>query len=252
MELMSAKRYFLQDIAGWLMSEKLNGVFARWDGKNLLSKNGNIFHAPDWFKQQLPENVYLEGELYIDRNMLGTIVGIVRKLIPIDAEWNLIKYCVFDAPKYNGYYVERLAYAKRILKTCKVGKEIKHKLCKSNRHLDEFYNGIISTGGEGVVLRNMVSLYELRRSDNYLKYKPTDSDEARVVDSIETWSLFSGSTAKIICRWKGKLFAIVIKLNKHCSDLKPVVGDNLTFTFRGTGNDGLPVNPNFVLVRDYE
>ena len=31
------------------MSEKLDGVRAYWDGKQFLSRQGNLFHAPDWF-----------------------------------------------------------------------------------------------------------------------------------------------------------------------------------------------------------
>src|SRR5438552_3249716 len=37
------------DLAGWWISEKLDGVRAYWDGKNFYSRQGNLFHAPDWF-----------------------------------------------------------------------------------------------------------------------------------------------------------------------------------------------------------
>ena len=32
------------------MSEKLDGVRAFWDGKELISRTGDVFHAPAWFK----------------------------------------------------------------------------------------------------------------------------------------------------------------------------------------------------------
>ena len=54
------------DLAGWWMSEKLDGVRAYWDGKQFLSRLGNIYHAPDWFVAGLP-NVPLDGELWIAR-----------------------------------------------------------------------------------------------------------------------------------------------------------------------------------------
>ncbi len=34
------------DLTGWWMSEKLDGVRAWWDGKQFLSRQGNVFHAP--------------------------------------------------------------------------------------------------------------------------------------------------------------------------------------------------------------
>src|SRR5262245_50176277 len=44
-----------QDLAGWWLSEKLDGVRAYWDGKSLISRLGNRFHAPNWFLEGLPE-----------------------------------------------------------------------------------------------------------------------------------------------------------------------------------------------------
>src|SRR5580692_396561 len=37
------------DLAGWWMSEKLDGVRAYWTGREFLSRLGNPFHVPDWF-----------------------------------------------------------------------------------------------------------------------------------------------------------------------------------------------------------
>src|SRR5262245_61120536 len=54
------------DLSGWWMSEKLDGVRAYWDGKQFLSRQGNLYHAPAWFTAGLPE-VPLDGELWIDR-----------------------------------------------------------------------------------------------------------------------------------------------------------------------------------------
>ncbi len=38
------------------MSEKLDGVRAYWDGKQFLSRQGNLYHAPDWFTAGLPDH----------------------------------------------------------------------------------------------------------------------------------------------------------------------------------------------------
>src|SRR5580658_1746325 len=43
------------DLTGWWMSEKLDGVRAYWDGKQFLSRQGNLYHAPDWFVAGLPD-----------------------------------------------------------------------------------------------------------------------------------------------------------------------------------------------------
>src|SRR5262249_36088719 len=66
------------DLAGWWMSEKLDGVRAYWDGTQFLSRQGNRFHAPDWFVAGLPETP-LDGELWLDRKKFQRAVSIVRR-----------------------------------------------------------------------------------------------------------------------------------------------------------------------------
>src|ERR1700683_432904 len=66
------------DLSGWWMSEKLDGVRAYWDGRQFLSRAGNLFHAPPWFTENFPQ-VPLDGELWIGRKKFQRTVGIVRR-----------------------------------------------------------------------------------------------------------------------------------------------------------------------------
>ena len=65
------------DLTGWWMSEKLDGVRAYWDGKQFLSRQGNVYHAPDWFRAALPGEP-LDGELWMDRKAFQRTVSVVR------------------------------------------------------------------------------------------------------------------------------------------------------------------------------
>ena len=56
-----------QDIDGWYVSEKLDGIRCYFDGTTLRSRKGNLIHAPYHFYQFFPKNVHLDGELWIDR-----------------------------------------------------------------------------------------------------------------------------------------------------------------------------------------
>ena len=55
------------DYTGWFLSEKLDGYRCFWDTKNFRSRNGNIFYLPQKIKSQMPKNIYLDGEIYIDK-----------------------------------------------------------------------------------------------------------------------------------------------------------------------------------------
>jgi len=54
------------DVSRYLVSEKLHGVRAIWDGKSLRFRSGNEVHAPRWFVDGLPKQS-LDGELWMGR-----------------------------------------------------------------------------------------------------------------------------------------------------------------------------------------
>jgi len=67
--LMLANKYDDEiDPKGWFMSEKLDGVRCFWNGSNMYSRNGNLFYPPDWFKNLLPKEIALDGELWTKRD----------------------------------------------------------------------------------------------------------------------------------------------------------------------------------------
>ena len=84
------------DVAGWWLSEKLDGVRGYWTGRQFQSRQGHPFHAPDWFTAGLPP-VPLDGELWLGRKMFQRTVGIVRRQDMTEL-WKEVRFLVFDAP----------------------------------------------------------------------------------------------------------------------------------------------------------
>src|SRR6266567_2413822 len=123
------------DLAGWWMSEKLDGVRAYWDGKQFVSRLGNLYHAPDWFVEALPD-VPLDGELWIDRKTFLRTVGIVRRQDKSDL-WKEVRYLVFDAPAITGGFEDRLAFLRDALaaRTPKFAEAHAQALCRDLEHL---------------------------------------------------------------------------------------------------------------------
>ena len=247
---MKANKYENKNVSGWLMSEKLDGVFARWTGRVLLSSNGNEYHAPKWFIDQLPVDVMLEGELYIGRGMLQKIVSIVRKKIPVNSEWNLIKFHVFDAPEIKGKFETRMSFASKILMRCDIAETVNIEACNSAMHLDQLFYDLINDGAEGVMLHSPDSEYEYRRTNKLLKYKPVDSDEAEVVGYKEGTGKYHGLIEALFCNWNG----LVFKLGKPSNEEHevPRIGAIITFCFHGVTDNGAPRNASFLIERGYE
>ena len=89
------------DPSGYAVSEKLDGVRAIWDGKELRFRSGLFINAPRWFVASLP-NEPLDGELWMGRGTFDTLSGAVRKAEPRDAEWKKISLMVLQRIKING------------------------------------------------------------------------------------------------------------------------------------------------------
>lgn len=95
------------DLTDWWMSEKLDGVRAYWDGRQFISRLGNVYHAPDFFTAGLPE-IPLDGELWLGRKAFQRCVSIVRRQDKSDL-WQSVRFLVFDLPAAAAPFEERLA-----------------------------------------------------------------------------------------------------------------------------------------------
>lgn len=251
MKAMLAKDYESQDVTGWWISEKLDGVRALWDGDSLISRHGNIFTAPLWFKAALPA-LPLDGELYIDRQMFQKTVGIVRKKTPVDAEWRRIQYMVFDAPTQTGGFEQRIAAAEAALAGNTVARVTKQTKCTGKVHLNAMFSNLVSSGAEGLMLRQPVSAYEQKRSDSLLKYKPFETDEANVIGHIAGAGRLSGMVGALVCLWRGKRFQVGAGMNNETRERAPCIGSTITFAFQGVTDGSVPRCPVFLAERDYE
>jgi DNA ligase-1 len=54
---------------------------------------------------------------------------------------------------------------------------------KGKQHLKEYFDDIISKGGEGVMLREPQSLYKAGRSESLRKFKPFFDTEVKVIEN---------------------------------------------------------------------
>lgn len=136
-------------IAGWYMSEKLDGMRAFWDGgvslgmpkylvpwancakdsrykekqyaTGLWSRYGNVIHAPDWWLEALP-NTPLDGELYMGASYRQDLMSIVKK--QEGDGWDDVKLHCFDIP-----YPEAI-FADGEIKTTNLKKQIVYVECR--------------------------------------------------------------------------------------------------------------------------
>jgi DNA ligase-1 len=198
MKPMLAHKYNNQDVTGWWMSEKLDGVRAIWNANNFVSRTGKVFHAPDWFKESMPK-YYLDGELWCGRGNFQETVGIVRSHKG-NSDWESVQYMVFDHVDRNKLFERRLEILHNLKfpDHCQIVKQLR---CRGQSHLEEYKSQILEMGGEGVMLREPESLYHFRRSRSLLKYKDMKYDIAVVTGYTEGKGKYEGMIGALLCQW---------------------------------------------------
>jgi len=238
------------DLTDWWMSEKLDGVRAYWDGKQFLSRQGNIYYAPDWFIEGLPA-VPLDGELWIDRKKFQRTVGIVRRQDKSDL-WNGVRFLVFDAPSASGAFEDRLAFLEEALANgaAKRVQPLAHQRCKNLEALRAELARIESLGGEGLMLRQPGSKYVAGRSTTLLKVKTFHDAEAIVVGHQAGAGRHKGRMGALLVRLPdGTDFAIGTGFSDRERANPPAIGTTVTFRYQELSDAGVPRFPSWVGVR---
>jgi DNA ligase-1 len=227
-----------EDVTQFWVSEKLDGVRARWDGKQLISRGGIVFMAPAWFMQDFP-NMPLDGELWMGRGHYQDVVSVVRKKIP-DEGWNAIKFMVFDLPAHGGNFSDRVAAMRQLARSPYL-KVIEQFRVDSNKALMEKLDDLVRHGGEGLVLHRQNALYHSGRSDDLLKLKPFDDDEAIVIGYKPGKGKNTGLMGAIKVRMdNGKTFYIGSGFTQLQRKNPPPIGSLVTYRYQGFTQAGIP------------
>jgi DNA ligase-1 len=240
-----------QDLVGWWLSEKLDGVRAYWDGKALISRLGNRFHAPDWFVEGLPE-MPLDGELWIGRKAFQRTVGIVRRQDKSDL-WKQVRYVAFDAPGLDEVFENRLAAIRAHIERQRPPYLIAHEhtVCSGLDHLRAELARIEALGGEGLMLRQPRSRYEVGRSVTLLKVKSFRDAEARVLEHLQGAGRHKGRLGALLVELvDGTRFSVGTGFSDAERGAPPPVGSVITFRYQELSDTGVPRFPSYVGVRD--
>ena len=248
--LMLAKHYqpglALED---YWVSEKLDGVRARWDGERLISRGGKVFAAPDWFTRDFPA-VVLDGELWIARGQYQQTVSIVRKKTP-HAGWRKIRLMVFDLPLDQGNFDQRVQAMQRLMRTNQSPYLAMITQFKVPNHeaLQNRLNAFVEANGEGLILHKATAGYQPGRSNHLLKFKPYYTAEAVVLGYKPGKGKFAGLTGSLKVNFADKIFYVGSGLKDSERRNPPPIGSTITFRYQGFTQKGLPRFPTFIRLR---
>lgn len=240
------------DVSAYRVSEKLDGVRARWDGRALWSRAGYRIDAPAWFVAGWP-SLPLDGELWLGRNRFDEVSAIVRTTHAADADWQRIRFMVFDAPQVPGSFDARLKQLQEEIDRARVPwlRAIAQRQHADNTALQRHLHEVIAAGGEGLMLHLGSGHYLPGRSDTLLKLKPWDDAEARVIAHLPGKGKYEGMLGALLVECPdGRRFRLGSGLKDGQRRLPPALGSQVTYRYSGLTRSGLPRFARFLRVRD--
>jgi len=161
------------DLENYLASEKMDGVRARWDGENFITRHGNLVNCPDWFKEGMPD-ANLDGELWMGR---GTFAQLQSAMQTRGGDWSGIKFMVFDLAVLRKTTTERMDMLCNIALTTPLHVGFVSHHTMTAEQLDKAEETIVRDGGEGLCLRHKDENY---RPNNFIKVK-------RLFPDLDRW-----------------------------------------------------------------
>lgn len=239
------------DVTEYWVSEKLDGVRARWNGRQLISRGGTVLKAPEWFVSGFPD-ITLDGELWMARQTYQQTVSIVRQQTPHD-DWIKIKLLVFDLPSYSGNFSARVAEMRKMAEnnTSPYLAFIPQFQVNSREHLLKRLNEITDQGGEGLMLHHQAARYHSGRSNNLLKLKPYTDAEAVVIGYRPGKGQFTGKMGAIKVKTdNGKEFFIGSGFSHLERENPPPLGCVINFRYQGYTDSGIPRFAVFKRIRN--
>ena len=239
-----------QNISGWMMSEKLDGIRGYWDGKQLLSRQNKPINAPKWFTQNLPPFA-LDGELWTARADFENIQSIVMDDKPSE-KWKEITYNIFEVPRAEGNFTQRLQKAQNYIDVHHLSyvKVVEQKICHDEKELKTFLHEVVKKRGEGVVIKDGSLSYFDGRSDSILKVKLAQDMEGKVVGYKAGTGKYKGMMGSLHVELEnGKQMFLGTGFSDGTRKNPPTIGSIVTFKYFGFTKDGKPRFASYMRVR---
>jgi DNA ligase-1 len=242
------------DLARYWVSEKYDGIRGYWNGRELLSRAGNVIHAPAWFVERFPP-IALEGELWMGPRQFEGTAAIVRDHSPDEAGWRRIQFLVFDMPARGSVFEERKATLQALLAQLDIPwlKPVAHYKVSDAAALQVMLQRVLSAGGEGLMLHRGAAPYRAGRSDDLLKLKPHADAEAVVIGYLPGKGKYADMLGALIVECPDGL---QFKLGTGLSDAQrrnpPPLGTRITYSFQGVTARGVPRFARLLRIRDDE
>jgi len=156
-----------ENCQGWIVQEKIDGTRSFFDGNKFVSperetfKNERYIHILNELKNI---NAVLDGEIYFPNGCVSDA--------SIEENWSKCRYAIFDILKFRGFDTIKEPLYGRLKLIEEIVKGLKNvELINTFNGIEEGWKFVKDNNKEGLILKNPNSIYEDKRSKNWIKVK---------------------------------------------------------------------------------
>lgn len=224
-----------------------------------ISYGDRLFESLD----SIGPDYVIDGELILKNSNYRSNMETIMNIVSLDSKSsvelfkvNPLKYIVFDILEYGKEslvdkpLIERQQYLKEFLKRERLPIEIEEVRRPYNIGKRDFYNQIVSTGGEGVILKDLSSTYDIagKRDNSWLKAKRPETEsylEDTIGDTLDMYVMnYIGSGRDYI---SALTFGLIVLYGDREVVTSIITVGNLPETLRKRVS-GKDINGNIILL----
>jgi len=240
---------------------KLNGLRLLYQNNKFMSRKGKEFTTLDHLESELKElGIKIpDGEIYIKDTSLQEIIRRVKK--DRGPKTDELEYWIYDQINEetfeNRTHEIALKFNHSKSKFIKLV-QVQTIVVNSEKEIKEWHDKWVLEGFEGAIVRNRNGLYKVKhRSKDLQKFKMFHDSEFKIVGAHEGSGPDAGTVVFEVKTKKGQVFSVRPKGTREMrtewlKDIKNIVGKDLTVRWQNLSEDGIPIFPVGITIRDYE
>jgi len=196
---------------GWIYEDKLDGeriLANKIHGEISLYSRNHILQNKFYSRivkelQKIPGEWWIDGEIVAFKNGSASF-GALQKIMHSAISDKSVRYYVFDCMYIDGQdirnkkFIERKQNLKKLIKQNKFIKLV-DEISNPKKYLENAHQN----GKEGMIVKNPDSLYESKRSTNWLKFKANQEQELVIIGYTKPRGLRRFFGALLVGYYKG-------------------------------------------------
>jgi DNA ligase-1 len=237
---------------------KLNGARCIYQGSKFISRKGKEYTTLNHLVNELKLlGIKIpDGEIYVHGMTFQGILRRVKK--DRGEETRELQYWIYDQVNDKRFFERSIELNSKFKSNMVKLVEVPTYMVTSEKEIKQWQDKWFKEGYEGAIVRNVNGLYKVKhRSKDLQKYKEFIDKEFIIVGAHEGSGEDAGTVIFEVKTKSGKIFSVRPKGTRKerrewLENIENIIGKELTVRYQNLSEEGIPIFPVGIAIRDYE